>query len=161
LADHIKASELNPKDPGILCNRGFALAELGQWEKSAADFEHATALKPDLPYAWYCLAMSQLRHGDRAGYRKVCSRMLKRFDQSAKAEAAFWTAWACVLAPDAVGDWTKVLKLAEKAYADRGKDYDTINNLGAVLYRAGRFKEAAQRLTEAAGAFKPTATPRS
>jgi tetratricopeptide (TPR) repeat protein len=161
LADHIKASELNPKAPGIWCNRGSAFAELGQWEKAAAAFEHATALKPDLPFAWYCLAMSQLRRGDRAGHRKVCFRMLEHFDQSANADAAFWTTWACVLAPDTVGDWTKLLKLADKAYADRAKDCDRINNLGAVLYRAGRVKEAAQRLTEAAVAFKPTATPRT
>src|SRR5262249_46298356 len=104
VADHIKASELNPKDPWVWCKQGSAFAELVQWEKSAAAFGHATALKPDLPLAWYCLAMSQLGRGDRAGYRKACSRMLERFDQSANADAAFWTAWTCVLAPDTVGD---------------------------------------------------------
>ena len=66
-----------------------------------------------------------------------------------------------MLAPDALADWTKLLKLAEKAHADDRKNYDTINNLGAVLYRAGRFKEAAQRLTEAEAAFKQTPSTRS
>ena len=61
-----------------------------------------------------------------------------------------------MLAPDAVADWTKPLQLAEKARADDGKGYHKITKLGAVLYRAGRFKEAAQRLAEAEVAFQQT-----
>lgn len=66
-----------------------------------------------------------------------------------------------MLVPDAVADWTKPLRFAEKAYADDRKNYDLINNLGAVLSRAGRFKEAAQRLTEAEAAFKQSPSTRS
>jgi tetratricopeptide (TPR) repeat protein len=73
--------------------------------------------------------------------------MLKLYGQTDSADEAFWTAWACVLAPDAVADWTIPLHLAEKARAESGKD--KINHVGAVLYRAGRFEDALQRLTEA------------
>jgi tetratricopeptide (TPR) repeat protein len=102
-----------------------------------------------------------LQRGDRAGYRKVCSRMLERFDRSANADDAYWIVWTCVLVPDAVADWTKPLKMAEKAHADDGANYDKNNHLGAVLYRAGRFKVAAQRLTEADAIFKRTPSMRS
>jgi tetratricopeptide (TPR) repeat protein len=129
---------------------------LGQWEQAAAAFEQLTRLQADCLSAWYCLALLSLQRGDRAEYRKACARMLERFGESPSADAAYWTAWSCVLAPDAVADWTKPLQLAEKARADDGKGYHKITKLGAVLYRAGRFKEAAQRLAEAEVAFQQT-----
>lgn len=155
LADYTKAAELKPTDPAFRISQGAACAQLGQWASAGKAFEHATTLKPDYPLAWYNLALLELQRGDRAGYRKACARMLERFGQTANLDAAYWTAWTCVLAPDAVADWTKPLKLAEHAHAADAKNYDKINQLGAVLYRAGRFKEAAQRLTEAEAAFKP------
>ena len=39
------------------------------------------------------------------------------YRHSARADDAFWVAWTCVLAPDAVADWALPLKLAEKALA--------------------------------------------
>ena len=47
------------------------------------------------------------------------------------------------------------MPLAEKAVAKAATNYDYLNTLGAVLYRAGRFEEAAKRLGEAATAYKP------
>jgi tetratricopeptide (TPR) repeat protein len=158
LADLAKAAELKPMDPVYCARHGFVCAQLDQWEKAAAACEHATTLKPYYALAWCYLAQFELRRGDRVGYRKVCSRMLERFDQSAGVSDTYWTAWTCVLAPDAVADWAKPLKIAEKAYADDGKNYDKINQFGALLYRAGRFEEAAQRLTEADAAFKQSPT---
>jgi serine/threonine protein kinase/WD40 repeat protein/tetratricopeptide (TPR) repeat protein len=159
LADYAKAAELKATDPGYCTRHGFAFAQLRQWEKAAAIFEHATTLKPDDAHAWYFLALLELRRGDRAGYRKMCSGMLERFGQSTRGYSAHLTAWTCVLAPDAVADWTVPLNLAERAYADDRKDSDKIRHLGAVLYRTGRFQEAVQRLTEAEAAFKQTPSP--
>ncbi|HKB06514.1 MAG TPA: protein kinase [Gemmataceae bacterium] len=161
LPDLAKAAELKPTDPVYSARHGFACAQLGQWEKAIAACEHATTMKPYYALAWCYLALSELRRGDHAGYRKVCSRMLDRFDQSAGVGDTYWTAWTCVLAPDAVADWTKPLRFVEKAHADNGKDYDTISALGAVLYRAGRLEEAAQQLAEAEAAFKPTPNTRT
>src|SRR5213075_3272578 len=77
------------------------------------------------------------------------------------ADAVYWTTWTCVLAPDALADWTKPLQLAEKAHVSAPNDFDRINLLGSVLYRAGRFEEAAQRLTVAHAAFKEAPSKRS
>jgi len=159
VADHTRAIELAPQDPQLRICRGSAHAQLEEWQKAAEDFEHATTLWPPNPGAGYNLALLELRRGDRAGYGKVCSNMLER-ERLANADAAYWTAWTCVLAPDAVADWAKPLRIAEEACADHGKSYDLSTNLGAVLYRAGRFKEAAQRLAEAEAAFPQSPTPR-
>jgi tetratricopeptide (TPR) repeat protein len=66
-----------------------------------------------------------------------------------------------VLGPDAVSDWKPVVDLAEKALAADPKNCDKLGHLGAVLYRAGRFEEAARRLSEAEAAFPEARNPRS
>jgi tetratricopeptide (TPR) repeat protein len=111
--------------------------------------------------AWYNLALFKLQRGDHAGYRAVCSGMLEHLDQSVSVDDLFWIIWTCVLAPDGVADWTIPLKLAEKAHTDDRTSYDKLNHLGAMLYRAGRFQEATQRLTEAKAAFQHTSGTRS
>src|SRR5262249_9230095 len=159
VADHTRAIELEHRNPHLHICLGNAYAQLEEWQKASEAFERATTSLPAYPLACYSLAMLELRRGDRAGYRKVCSTMLERFERPGYPGDAYWIAWTCVLAPDAVADWTKALRFAEHAYADNGKNYDRINHLGAVLYRAGRFQEAAQRLTEAEAVFQQTPSP--
>jgi tetratricopeptide (TPR) repeat protein len=58
-----------------------------------------------------------------------------------------------------VEDWAPLAPWAEKALAVDPKKYDRLTTLGAVLYRAGRFEDAAQRLAEAEAAFRNAKTP--
>ena len=161
LTDHSRAIDLAPKNPHLHICRGRVLAQLEEWQKAATAFEHATALKPDYPLAWYNLALAELQRGDRAGYRKVCSKMLENFGQSASADAAFWTAWTCVLAPNAIADRSKLVEIAARANADDGQKCDMMIILGAALYRAGRFEEAAHRLAEVDAVSKLTTSKRT
>src|SRR5262249_4536258 len=128
--------------------RAVAFAELGQWDKAAADLEKATQLTVDNAQTWYYLALVRLHLGDRAGYRKACSGMLERFGQAADVNAARWTSWTCALGPEAVADRGRVITLAEINLAADPKDCAKLQSLGAALYRAGRFEEAAKRLTQ-------------
>jgi WD40 repeat protein/serine/threonine protein kinase len=145
----------------IFGDRARAHAQLEEWQKAAEDAERATILNPAYAINWYTLALLQLQRGDHRGYRNVCSRILEHFDESAYASEQYWLAWTCVLAGDGVADWTKPLKSAERVYAEDEKCYDYVNNLGAVLYRAGRFEEAARRLTEAETAFQQAPSTQS
>ena len=61
----------------------------------------------------------------------------------------------CMLAPDAVADWKVPLQLAEAALVQNPKSNTAHFLLGALLYRAGRFEEALQRLTEAERTYPP------
>src|SRR5262249_26320044 len=74
-------------------------------------------------------------------------------------DRGYFVVWTCVLGPDAVSDWKPVVDLAEKAFVADPKNYDRLGDLGAVLYRAGRFEEAARRLTEAEAAFPEAKNP--
>ena len=154
LADFAEAMRISPMNSQNYVCRAGSFELRGQPENAARDYTQLIELKADSPLAWYKLALFALQRGDHAGYRKLCSRMLERFDEFAGVDDASWATWTCVLAPDAVADWTKPLKFAEKVHAADGTNYDKLNHLGAVLYRSGRFPEAARRLTEAEAVFK-------
>jgi tetratricopeptide (TPR) repeat protein len=135
--------------------RGRAPMELGQWDKATADFAKAIELKQSDPLPWYCQALACLQRGDVEGYRKLCADMLGQFGSAAKTDTAHPAVWTCVLAADAVADWKVPLQLAEKDVADNPNNYRALNQRGAVLYRAGRYQEAIQRLTEAEASYQP------
>jgi serine/threonine protein kinase/WD40 repeat protein/tetratricopeptide (TPR) repeat protein len=132
-ADFVKSS--------FLVQRGWAHAGLGQWDKASADFAKASQCKEPDEAAWYSRAMLCLRDGNQGGYREVCSDMLQRFGAGA--------AWTCTLTPHSGAEPDRVVDLAEKLLAHSSRDHWHVTLLGAALYRAGRFEEAVQRLTEA------------
>jgi tetratricopeptide (TPR) repeat protein len=156
-----QAIELAPMNERARSRRGSFYAELGQWEAAAMDFGKASELKGDYPVVWYCLALVRLHLGDRDGHRSACAAMLQGCGESPKGDAGDWIIWTCVLAPSTLADWGPVLALGEKNRAADPKNCDKLQLLGALLYRAGRFEEAAQRLTEAEAAFPDTREPRS
>jgi serine/threonine protein kinase/WD40 repeat protein len=97
---------------------------------------------------WYSRAMLLLLDGDLDGYRRVRSEKLERFGEG--------TVWTCTLSPSSGTDPGRIVSLAERAIAKSTKgqgyvnwNHGTVNQLGAALYRAGRFEEAVKRLTEA------------
>ena len=159
LADLNQAIELDPKCATGWYNRGYAFAGLGQWDKASADFSKGTAVNPEAPWPRYARALVHLQLGDRGGFRKACAAMRQHFAASGNPEDVYWTAWTCIQVPDAVEDWTPLAQWAEKALAADPKRYDWLTALGAVLYRAGRFEEAAQRLAEAEAAFRNAKAP--
>ncbi len=136
-------------------------AQLGQHDEALADYSQAIERQPDNPVVWYFRAVLELQRDDPSEYRQACARMLERFEHSPSNDVVFWISWTCVLAPESLADWTKLLEQAEKAHAADGQSYDTINQLGCVLYRAGRFPEAAMRLAEADAVFTQSPSKRS
>lgn len=141
--------------------RGAMFAELGQWTKASDDFEKASTLNRADPLVWHRLALLRLQSGDRDGYRRACGEMSEHTNASANLDAAYWTVWTCALAPDAVASWQPVVQSAEKLVAADPKRYDWQIALAAVLYRAGRFEEAATRLTKVETAFNKNTVLRS
>jgi tetratricopeptide (TPR) repeat protein len=130
-------------------NLGDMLADREEWEKASAEFLKATECKGANGNTWYKRGMLCLGGGDRDAYRKVCADMLQRFGRADDPDSGYWLAWTCALAPDAVADASRPVQLAEKAVAKEPKNLAYRRTLGAALYRAGRFDEAAKQLTEA------------
>jgi tetratricopeptide (TPR) repeat protein len=130
--------------------RGLAHAELEHWRQAARDLDIDELAQQTDSGTWQLAALVRLRGGDRDAYRADCAGMFKHFGEAdSLGQPAWFTAWTCALAPNAVDNYAPVLALAERLRADRPEDQKRVQSLGALLYRAGRFEEAVERLMEA------------
>jgi WD40 repeat protein/tetratricopeptide (TPR) repeat protein/tRNA A-37 threonylcarbamoyl transferase component Bud32 len=148
LSDLDETIRLDPKYVRAYTQRGFVHVQQGQWDKARTDFRNAVALDPaDLQvgcqYAVLCL-----QAGDKAGYRRACADLLRRFGETRDPQTANAVVWVCALAAEAVADPTQPVRLAEKAAARVPGKYESCKALGAALYRAGKPQAAVNKLKE-------------
>jgi serine/threonine-protein kinase len=142
------AIQLEQENGWLWMYRGWAYADLEQWDKASADFVKAQECKPPFDMVWYSRAMVCLHDRDLAGYRQICADLLQRFAKAQNAGGG-QTTWTCLLSPSAGVDAAQLVSLAEKPLANRYKGHWEVSQLGMALYRAGRYDEATKRLTEA------------
>ncbi|HJT33051.1 MAG TPA: tetratricopeptide repeat protein [Pirellulales bacterium] len=154
LADFCEAIELDPNSAAAWNERGAAYANVHEYDKAIADYARAIELDQNNVFLWYCHALLRCGTSDPEGYRNDCTAMLERFGKSEDRATANLLVWTCVLAPEAVSNPALAAQVAEKAMTNDPNNQSCLNMLGATLYRAGRFDEAAKRLSEA-----NTATP--
>jgi Flp pilus assembly protein TadD len=138
-----------PTDGELWKARAQARAHLEEWKKAAFDLGKASQLAGVDPEAWQHLALLRLHLGDEKGYRQACVTLLKRWGSADDPQIFNTVARTCDLAPSAVADLKPVVQLAEKAAQKSPNDPNVLNTLGALLYRAGRYEEAVERLKEA------------
>jgi tetratricopeptide (TPR) repeat protein len=141
-------------------------AGLGDWKRAAALLA-SLARSPALPMATrYLQAVACLKAGDAAGYRGACAGMAERLplgDPKMSHHESNSAARAATLGPNATGKWARTLAWTDQALARlaeiekarpgmmdliRRERHRFLNTRGAVLYRAGRFEEAAKVLRE-------------
>jgi len=140
--------------------RGTVHAEQRAWARAADDFAKAIELGNKSYLAWYDQALVRRAQNDKPAYQAACADMLKRFAQTDDGATAHFVAWTCALGPDALTDFAPAIALAETAAKKNEKSAQFANGLGAILYRAGRFDEARQKLEEA-DRLDPAAVPRA
>jgi tetratricopeptide (TPR) repeat protein len=146
-ADFLKLVEQRPKDARARLECGGAYAENGQWEQAATQFEKALELDNAPAVAWYYQALAYLGAGKLTEYRDLCARMLKQ--QGKGALPAVVVLQTLRAAPDAVINFAPILEAAEKLMAAAPKDHSLQRLHGHLLYRAGKFEEAASALNGA------------
>lgn len=150
-SDLSKAVELQPRDAKTWKERGHVHAELGQWCEAASDFATARDLSATDARMWCMLGYAQLAGDDLAGYRRTCQEMLVRFSDTQDAPSANSVAWLAALTPviwPTESERSTLIRLAKLARDRHPGDLNHLDTLGAVLYRVGRFSEAAQCLTQ-------------
>jgi eukaryotic-like serine/threonine-protein kinase len=110
--------------------------------------------------ALYLTAVAQLRLGDAAGYRATCNALVDLPVRSADVVINSRPVWPMCLAPDALDDMSRLVKRAEEYVADNSWNQLHFARyvLGAALYRAGRYREAAERLEQSIAEY-PTVPP--
>jgi tetratricopeptide (TPR) repeat protein len=100
--------------------------------------------------AFYYLALIQLRLGDRAGYRASCKALINLPDYIANDVVKARPIWTLCIAPNSLEDLNLLVTRAEGLVAKSpgSQPHFSVYVLGAALYRAGRYEQAAQRLEE-------------
>jgi WD40 repeat protein/Flp pilus assembly protein TadD len=146
LEDCSKAIERKSDGWAVRVYRGYASGELRQNDRSAADYARALKLGAAQYSFWGMEVALRVAAGDLSGYRKRCAEERAAVGGSPDPDTANTVAWTCTYAPDAVSDWAPVVDLSEKALAANPKDWNYLTTQGAVLYRAGRFDAAIERL---------------
>jgi tetratricopeptide (TPR) repeat protein len=132
--------------------RGDLLAEQGNFRGAAAAFSEGLQVAPREAVLIYKHALSCVGMGDSQPWRKAVNGICETPGLSESGDNAGLALWACALAVDGFADYARVLDLA-RAAATRTNGANAVRDvltLGALLYRAGRYPEALQKLNEAA-----------
>ncbi len=148
-ADLEKAVERGA-DSSVLVHLADVYAGRGCWDKAAAALEKAGSRGSLSLVALYHRALACLKLGDRDGYRRVCARLLAAAGPTPPPELANLIAWVSSIGPEAVDDYARLLTLAELAVdkAQPAAKHSVLNTQGALLYRAGRYRDAVNRLEQ-------------
>jgi tetratricopeptide (TPR) repeat protein len=151
LEDFAKAIELTPNRPNNWPwsnDYAMLLLRVDRFKEAATELKRITEAIPDAPLAAYYRALSLLAAGDTAGYRDASRAMLQHFEKKTEPAVLDWVTWTCALGPGALDDLTPAIALAERITAAEPKMSKYRLNHGALLYRAGRYREAVEVLTE-------------
>jgi serine/threonine protein kinase len=135
--------------------------------KAADHLAHAAegGLAPALHVnALYDLAIAQLRVGDGVGYRQACTAMLRVPTDNDDDNIRYLRLRIWCLGPHAGEDLSLQLKQAEELAAhsspgDWRSPWHQMGVLGSVLYRAGRYEQAARCLKESIAAYPDGLAP--
>jgi tetratricopeptide (TPR) repeat protein len=145
----------SPAERSLYARRARAQAELGRWGHAAADYERA--LDPGPPEREadgerlnrYRLALTQLKASDRSGYQRTCAGLMSRYGPRSNNRALDIATWTCALGSNEPVILEKALTLNERLIAKDRENPSLKGTRGALLFRAGRLKEAAEELEAA------------
>jgi tetratricopeptide (TPR) repeat protein len=141
-----KAVELKPGDPRLRLERAACLANLGRWKPAASDYAKGLECNPGEIRAWYEAAIAHIASGDRDGFARICTRMWDRFGKTVNLQMAQLVAYTLVQTPEPKAG---VSAVGLEMCGPGGGSF------GAVLYRNGKWEEAARELEQAASSTTP------
>ncbi|HVJ80446.1 MAG TPA: hypothetical protein VNC50_05190, partial [Planctomycetia bacterium] len=153
-------------EPNVAFTAAVLAARAEDW-KRAATLLNAVAREENLAVQIrYLQAVANLKAGDVAGFRGACAgieKLIAKFGPKLTPPLFIDAASVFALGREATADWAKPLSwidgalarllVIEKANPARKQDFRRerhvfLNTRGAVLYRAGRFEEAAKSIRE-------------
>ena len=145
LAD--RGVELNKSSSEHRMRRVTLLATMRQFDRVKQDLEQLAAEGFTAHYVAYLQALLELKLGNESAYRTVCREMLDRFRDSESPDELHFAVWTCTLAPAALDDYAAAEELARRSLKADPDNKRSLQALGAVLYRAGKFAAALETLT--------------
>ncbi|HTA31651.1 MAG TPA: serine/threonine-protein kinase [Candidatus Cybelea sp.] len=139
------------RNPAYLKQRGFLLAQHGQWEEAAKCFVQAINAKPNDYLNWYWLMPALIQSGRIADYKARCQEILRLFAKTEDASAAHAAVQSCLLLPSAVDQNQLADAAAWEMYSFKhrpGSDPSSWYQLTRALldYRQGQFAQSLQTI---------------
>ena len=153
-------------EASVIARAADHAARAGDWKRAAAFLTGIARDPASSTGTRFRQIFALLKVGDNAGYRAACAEFAGRVPPvgpGLSGSQANNAAWAFAVGPKATDDWTRPLgwldhalirlTAAEKANPTakdqiRQTRHVFLNTRGAVLYRAGRFEEAARTFRE-------------
>jgi serine/threonine protein kinase len=129
------------------------LIRFGRREEAADIYDRRLKVDPQDPKRWYGAAALYLSIGDVSRYRGACRELLDFAENLSENNAVFadWATKTCALAPDAVPDFSRVERLAQRIVTGTENHPWRRNFILAKAltdYRGGRHEEAIQWLEQ-------------
>jgi superkiller protein 3 len=146
--DYETAVELASNNAWLRMSLAQAYLEAGKLDEASRCLEQMAKANTNDELPELRMATIQLLRGDKAKYQAICERLLGRFEQAKNAQTANNVAWACSLAPDAVKDLGRAVRLAQRAVDLQRGNGSYLDTLGAVLYRANDLEGCISRLSQ-------------
>ena len=113
-------------------------------------FQQVLELQPDSISSWYQLALLQLRQGDLPTYRATCEEIMRRFADRNDSITQDWLTWTALLGSESLADLSVPLEIATNLVSSFPTDPQPATTLGGLLYRTGKYAEAATALRNSA-----------
>jgi len=104
-----------PASVNLLVLRVNVMGRRGRWQEASADAAHALDHQLTDHYHYHTLATLLAMTGDRAGYEKICNRLVVKFADSTNPYVAERIAQDYLLLPNSGADLTLIDKLADRA----------------------------------------------
>ncbi len=117
------------------------LGKVGRAREDLSAIQHSDGDADDY-YALYQASLIALRLDERAGYRKLCQKLIDAVDEGSDVDAKRFAAWTAALALDALIDYGKAIAFAEELVRRDPDDRQFRTGLGAILLRAGLHEQA-------------------
>ncbi len=161
LAD--RCVELNQESAASLVARYQLLVGLGalDLDKARVDLQKISAQDPGGYYQQYQTALLSLRLEDSDCYKSTCQEILETTAETDPPNAKHFAAWTCVLAKNALADYTSAVTFARAAVEAEPENPQFRNGLGAILMRAELYTEAKTALEKALAADEAASTSKT
>jgi len=141
------AGETQPKNAGLLRERGELRARMGHWKEAAADFSRVVEFEPEDHEACHSLAPLLVQSGDLEGYRRLCARVVACFGGTNDPVLAERMAKDCLMLPRPGAELTTESNWADAAVT-MGKNHQYLAYFqfvkGLAEYRQGHFASAVE-----------------
>jgi serine/threonine protein kinase len=155
LSDFDKAVKSDPDSAENLWLRGFEYGFLNRWDEALADMTKArpllkgSKLISSADRDWF-VAMAYLAKGDRAGYQVACREALAKIPEESRLRECGTLLWLCTVTPNAVDEPQRLADYVEAVLppAQISPACEQLLDVGAALYRAGKYSDAQERLQE-------------